>query len=121
MKAKTMVQDSGYPTSVNRRSTTTLPMTANRMKPSFMMNVATKGKKTQLKPSRPRTKITRPEIIPNYNPFACENDPEVKASIAKAQAKAAAQWKLSQKLLVELCTEKEEKKDDEVDLQFLAF
>ena len=125
VKARTMVQDSGYPTSVNRRSTTTLPMTANRMKPSFMMNVATKGKKTQLKPSRPRTKITRPEIIPNYNPFACENDPEVKASIAKAQAKAAAQWKLSQKLLVELCTEKEEKKkekkSDEVDLQFLAF
>ena len=106
---------------VPRTSTvTTLPMTANRMKPSFMMNVATTDKKNQLKPSRPKTKFTR-KIIPNYNPFAAENDPEMKASIAREQAKAEAQWELSQKLLMELMTGKEDKKSKKVDLEFLTF
>ena len=80
----------------NTNTVTTLPMTANRMKPSFMMNVAATDKKNQLKPSGPKTKFTR-KIIPNYDPFAGENDPEMKASIAREQAKAKAQVQVQSK------------------------
>ena len=109
----------------NTNTVTTLPMTANRMKPSFMMNVATRDKKNQLKPSGPKTKFTR-KIIPNYDPFAGLNDPEMKASIAGGQAKSAAetQSELRQKRPKKLfytSESKEDKKSKKVDLEFLTF
>ena len=116
-------QDSGYSTSGTAistvTSTSTLPITANRMKPSFMMNIATKEKKTQLKPSHPKTKLTR-KMKPNYDPFAFANKFGFRASLVKPLAEAEAQRTLSQKLAKEL-NAKKEKESDQIVEDFMTF
>ena len=107
-EARHQGEDSGYPTSRNPRATrvTTLPMTSDRMKPSFMTTSGSNNKRSQVKHSQPKTRFTR-KIIPNYDPFA--------------QAEAAAQQERSQKLLRELCAGKEEKKSNKMDEEFMTF
>ena len=125
VKTEVRTQDSGYSTSGNpsviSTSANNLPMTANRMKPSFMMNIAVKDKKNQLKPYHHpvKTKLTR-KIKPNYDPFAFANNPEIRASLAKPQAVAEAPRTLSQKIAKEL-NAKKEKKSNKSDEDIMAF
>ena len=124
-KTEASTQDSGYSTSGNPTSTTStstnLPITAGRMKPSFMMNIASKDKKNQLKPYHHpvKTKLTR-KMKPNYDPFAFANNPEIRASLAKPQAKAEAPRTLSQKIAGEL-NAKKEKKSNKSDEDIMTF
>ena len=125
VKTEVRTQDSGYSTSSGNpsviSSNNNLPMTANRMKPSFMMNIASKDKKNQLKPYHHpvKTKLTR-KMKPNYDPFAFANNPEIRASLAKPQAKAEAPRTLSQKIAGEL-NAKKEKKSNKSDEDIMTF
>ena len=116
-------QDSGYSTSGNLTGTTststTLPMMADRMKPSFMMKITTKDQKNQFKPYQPKTKLTR-KLKPNYDPFAFEKNPEIRASLAQPQTEPEVQRTLSQKVASLLDTKKE-KKSSKIDEDIMTF
>ena len=116
-KAGASTQDSGYSTSGNPTSTTStstnLPVTAGRMKPSFMMNIAGKDKKNQSKPSHPQTKLTR-KMKPDHEPF------HFFSSLSKLRAETEAQGKLSQRFARELNVKKE-KKSNKSDEDIMAF